>query len=142
MKIQYTIPTVLLSTTFTACADPIVGEWTGTKLTNSGEVVDLPYERCYEPYLGIDSETGEYMYGDEECTSLTYSMTINSDLTGTFKSTYLPGGTDIAVEKEESSRWTISLTVAGTDATLDCNLNDKELECAVEGSNGSLTFEK
>ena len=142
MNAKYTIPTMVLSTTLTACADPIIGEWTATKLVDGAEgtTTVLPYESCYTPYEGYDETTGEYIYGEEECVEISYKMTINDDLSGSFTTTAGEDTEDMNVQvtKDASNEWTIVNDLF----TFDCALNGKELECDIETSTYSIFFEK
>ena len=130
---------MVISTTLTACANPIVGEWKATQLDDGeGTVTELPYQSCYTPYEGYDETTGEYIYGAEECNEISYKMTIDSELKGVF--TMSEGDNnldlDLTATKDAASEWTLE-----TDQfSLDCALTENILECRVQGS--TIFFEK
>ena len=126
MKLQYAIPSLLcLSTAISACADPIVGDWTGESFTLDGQTLDIPYV--------VD--------GVEWISSL--DMTVETDLTGvvTQESSGVTETNNITVSNNGGGNYTISSDDEEGVEDLDCNLSGSSLSCSDSNNNG-LDFTK
>ena len=129
---------ILGMTTTTACADPIIGEWSLASFCLNGE--------------GEEYCTSFPMTEYDSTTSIT--MIIEDDLSGelTQSASYTDGtepysySVDISVEKESANQYEISWSDSGTTSQLDCNVRLPQLECAFDdpSSNvsGAYTFNK
>ena len=128
MKLQYAIPSVLgLSTTLSACADPIVGEWNVDSFTSEGTTTEMPYE--YGGVVLMESAT----------------LTVESDLTGTFVSVGYSGdymdfnsSMDVTVTNDGDSKYTVTPSDEDTSA-LNCTLSGSTMECEADGTTMALS---
>ena len=143
---KYAIATAVLSTNLTACADPIIGDWVGVKATsleNSSESVTLPYTSCTEDYTYVDYD-GEEIFYEGSCSTTSFDMTIDSDLTGTMNlDFYSPVKVDLEAENRGSGEYDIKLSADGDSVNINCTLADsKNLTCNMDFLNASVDFEK
>ena len=138
------ISTAILSTTLTACADPIVGEWVGKTATSSDDEsssISLPYESCISLYYYDDATGEETPY--ENCSTISFDLAVESDLTGTMD---MYGGvyTDLPAEiTKNSGSYKIDVTYDYGSFSLDCNLSDAtNMSCDFDEVGISVDFEK
>ena len=121
MNSQYTIPSLLiLATSTTGCADPIVGTWSADSFTADGETIEIPYE-----------------YGGVEIFS-SMEMTFDADLTGTMEMVQY-SGTDsytLTATNDGGGAYTI---LSEDEDSLDCTLSGDSLECSVEDTTISMS---
>ena len=123
MKLKYAIPSLIgLSTTLTACADPIIGEWIGESITIDGDTVNIPYE-----YNGV-----------ELFSSL--DLTVEADLTGALTQESYDGTNSVSVAVTNNGGGNYAIASTDPDAggeDLDCNLSGSKLSC----TSGSTTVD-
>ena len=127
MKLQYAIPSLLgLSTTITACADPIIGDWTGESVSFDGDTIEIPYELDGVTIIG------------------SLDMTIDADLTGSMTQDGYDGTYSIDIAVTNNSGGSYSINQTGEDADTDplnCTLAGSELNCESDGGVG-MVFKK
>ena len=117
MKLQYAIPVFGISTTLSACADPIVGDWSVNSITSDGETMEIPYS-----------------YGGTELIS-SITMSVAADLTGTFVSEGYSGDymdmnntTNLTATNDGGGDYTI--TPSGEEmGVLSCTLSGSTMDC-------------
>ena len=119
MRLQYAIPSLLgLSTTITACADPIIGDWTGESISFDGDTIEIPYELDGVAIIG------------------SLDMAIDADLTGTMTQDGYDGNYSINIAVTNNSGGSYSINQTGDDASedpLDCTLAGSDLTCSSDG---------
>ena len=120
------LTSLTVSLTVTACADPIVGDWSLSELCTSEMCIDLP---------------GALGYYELEA-----NMSINSDLTGTM--------TQVISDEYQTETYNWSLTVESLgsnaykinntdeDVSLNCNLDSALLDCNSEDEGYDYQFTK
>ena len=138
------VSTAILSTTLTACADPIVGDWVGKTATSNDDEsssISLPYESCISVYYYDDLTSDETP--TENCNTVSFSITVESDLTGTMD---MYGGmyTNLPAEiTKNGGSYAIDVTYDNGSFSLDCNLSDAtNMNCDFDDAGFNIDFEK
>ena len=143
---RYAITTAVLSTSLTACADPIVGDWVGVTAASNSDASDsvtLPYENCTEDYTYVDYDGNETIY-EGSCSTISFEMTIGDDLTGSMDmSLSYAVKLDLEVENSGGGAYKINMSAEGESADIDCTLSDaKNMNCNMEFGGFNVDFEK
>ena len=111
-----------------ACGDPLVGSWVGSEVCNGSECIELPTER--------------------EGVTLSLSMVVAEDLTGTLLASSTEGSTTEQEEtileftKKGSETYDLRMSQLGDESIqkVSCTLFQKEIECSDDS--GGMTLQK